>query len=161
MQTVIIAALDEERGIGKDNALPWRIPADLQRFKKLTMGHPIIMGRKTHQSIGRPLPGRTNIVITRDAGFKAEGCTVVNSFEAALKAAQSAKTKQVFVIGGAEIYRLALPGADRLELTLVDGFYEADAFFPEYEDDFKLVAEEPHEDDQHTYRFVTLERNKK
>nr|AIA12308.1 Dihydrofolate reductase [uncultured bacterium] len=160
MQTVIIAALDEERGIGKDNALPWRISEDLKRFKALTMGNPIIMGRKTHQSIGRPLPGRTNIVITRDEGFQAAGCTVVHSLEQAQKAAKAEKAKQVFVIGGAEIYRSSLPEVDRLELTLVDGFYEADAFFPEYEDDFVVTKEESSKDDLHQYRFVTLERKK-
>lgn len=158
MRITIIASLDEAGGIGKDNRLLQRIPADLKRFKALTMGHPIIMGRKTFESIGRPLPGRENIVITRNADIKAAGCTVVHSLDEAVKAAAATGTDEVFVIGGAEIYRQALPLTDRLELTLIEGTYQADTFFPEYEADFAVTAEETRADENPPYTFVTLER---
>jgi dihydrofolate reductase len=118
--------------IGRDNAMPWHLPEDLAHFKRLTLGHPVVMGRKTYESIlatlGKPLPGRTNIVVTRQPGFAAPGCTVVGSLEAALGAAREAD--EVFVIGGAEIYRLALARADRVYLTRIDAAFEGDATFP-------------------------------
>lgn len=157
MRVTAIAVLDEARGIGKDGRLPWHIPADMKRFKELTMGHPIIMGRKTFVSIGRALPGRKNIIITRDLSFRAEGCTVTHSLDEALDATSGA---DAFIIGGAEIYALALPKTDRLELTLVSGTHDVDAFFPSY-DDFSAVQEEDHPDEQPAYRFVTLERKAK
>lgn len=118
--------------IGRDNAMPWHLPEDLAHFKRLTLGHPVVMGRRTYESIlatlGKPLPGRTNIVVTRQPGFAAPGCTVVGSLEAALDAARGAE--EVFVIGGAEIYRLALARADRVYLTRIDAAFEGDATFP-------------------------------
>jgi dihydrofolate reductase len=118
--------------IGRDNAMPWHLPEDLAHFKRLTLGHPVVMGRKTYESIlatlGKPLPGRTNIVITRQPGFAAPGCAVVGSLDAALDAARGAE--EVFVIGGAEIYRLALARADRVYLTRIDAAFEGDATFP-------------------------------
>jgi dihydrofolate reductase len=118
--------------IGRDNAMPWHLPEDLAHFRRLTAGHPVVMGRKTYESIlaslGKPLPGRTNIVVTRQPGFAAPGCTVVGSLEAALDAARDAK--EMFVIGGAEIYRLALPRAKRVYLTRIDAAFEGDATFP-------------------------------
>lgn len=155
MRLTLIAALDDEHGIGKGGKLPWHISDDLKRFKRLTTGHPIIMGRKTYESIGRPLPDRTNIVITRDSSLVAPGCVIVHSLEDALAAAGD--SEQAFVIGGAEIYALALPRADRLELTLVNGTHGADAFFPEYEDRFGIINEESAQNREHSYRFATLE----
>ena len=125
----IIAALADNRVIGRDGAIPWDIPEDRRRFRGLTMGHPVIMGRKTYESIGRPLPGRRTIVITRDAGFVAEGCLVVHDLSTALAAC--AGSDEVFVCGGEEIYREALPLATRLYLTLVPGRVAGDARFPE------------------------------
>lgn len=138
----LIAALDRRRGIGKDNQLPWRLPADLKRFRELTTGHHIITGRKTYESIGKPLPGRTTIIITRNRDYKAEGCFIVHSLNEALELARSRGEQEVFVIGGAEIYAQALPLADRLYLTLVDAGVEADAFFPAFEENEWLLAEE-------------------
>ncbi len=133
----LIAALDRRRGIGKDNQLPWRLPADLKRFREITTGHHIITGRKTYESIiamgGKPLPGRTTIIITRNQGYSAEGCFVVHSLADALALARTRGEQEAFVIGGAEIYAQALPHADRLYLTLVDAEVEADAFFPEFD----------------------------
>ena len=133
----LIAALDRRRGIGKDNQLPWRLPADLKRFRELTTGHHIITGRKTYESIiaigGKPLPGRTTIIITRNQSFSAEVCFVVHSLNEALALARSRGEQEAFVIGGAEIYAQAMPQADRLYLTLVDAEVEADAFFPAFD----------------------------
>ena len=125
----LIAALAENRAIGKNNQLLWHLPNDLRWFKKNTIGKPIIMGRKTYESIGRPLPQRQNIVVTRNFHFEAPGCTVVTSLEAALEAARGAE--EVMVIGGAELYALALPQTKRLYLTRVQGTFDADAYFPE------------------------------
>lgn len=127
----LIAAVARNRVIGAGNALPWRLPEDLKRFKALTLGHPVIMGRKTHESIGRPLPGRDNIVVTRDAAYAAPGCKVVRSPEAALAACASAD--EVFVIGGADLYRALIGRAQRLQLTEIDADVEGDAWFPEFD----------------------------
>ena len=129
----LIAALDRRRGIGKDNQLPWRLPADLKRFRELTTGHHIITGRKTYESIGKPLPGRTTIIITRNHDYSAAGCFVTHSLADALALARSRGEQEAFVIGGAEIYAQALPLADRLYLTLVEAEVEADAFFPTFD----------------------------
>jgi dihydrofolate reductase len=131
MRVSLIVAMARHGVIGRDNALPWRLPEDLKRFKSLTMGHPIIMGRKTYESIGRPLPGRTNIVLTRLAGFAAPGCTVVGSPEAAIAACGDAA--EAFVIGGAEIYRAFLDHASRLDVTEIDADIPGDTFFPDFD----------------------------
>ena len=128
MAITIIAAIARNGVIGRDNRLIWHIPRDLRRFKRLTMGHALIMGRKTFDSIGRPLPGRRNIVITRQSNFAPDGVEVVHSLEQALALVGDAPA---FVIGGGEIYRQALPRAERLELTLVDADFEGDVRFPE------------------------------
>lgn len=131
MQTIsLIAALDRQGGIGINGRIPWHLPADLARFKQLTMGRPIIMGRKTHESIGRPLPGRRNIVITAQRDYLAPGCDLAHSLDEALRLAGDG---EVFVIGGAAVYQEALPRAHRLYLTRVDGTFTADTFFPEYD----------------------------
>lgn len=127
----IIAAVARNRAIGRGNALPWHLAGDLKRFKALTLGHPVVMGRKTFASIGRPLPGRENIVVTRSRSLAPAGCRVVHSLEEALAAAADAA--EVFVIGGGEIYALALPLAHRLQLTEVDVEIEADAYFPAFD----------------------------
>jgi dihydrofolate reductase len=151
------------RAIGKENKLVWHLPEDLKYFKTLTTGHAVIMGRKTYESIGKPLPNRTNIVVTRSATYKAEGCKVVTSLEDALKYARAltnSGASEVFVIGGADIYTQALPLADRLYLTLVDDPGEgADVFFPEYAKDFKkVVATQDGSSGTTTFHHVTLER---
>lgn len=154
----IIAAMDEERGIGKENQLPWHIPEDLQRFKELTLGHPIIMGRKTHESIGRVLSGRTNIVITKDDHYLTSGCVICHTLESAITYAKQEGTNEVFIIGGAYVFSQAIDLADKLYLTLVKGTFGADTFFPTY-DRFKTVVkiEEKH-DSQYTYTFLNLTR---
>ena len=129
--TALVAALARNRVIGVGNRLPWRLPEDLRRFKRLTMGAPVIMGRKTRESIGRPLPGRRNIVVTRERDATWEGCVVAHSLDEALALADDAA--EAFVIGGAELYAQALPRADRLHLTLIDADYAGDAWFPEFD----------------------------
>jgi len=125
----LIAAMAANRVIGKDNALPWHLPADLKRFKTLTMGHPVVMGRKTHESIGRPLPGRRNLVISRNRDYRAPGCEIVHSLDEATAACRGAKT--IFVIGGAELYRESLARAHCLEFTEIHAEFEGDVTFPE------------------------------
>lgn len=156
----MIVAMDDDRGIGKDGAIPWHIPADLKRFKALTTGHPIVMGRKTWESIGRPLPERTNIVITRDSKFTAEGCVVTHSLDGAIVAAADAPgADEIFIIGGAEIYALALPQTERIYLTHVSGKFEADTFFPTFAESFHEVRSETLDADGKTVRFVDYERS--
>lgn len=156
----IIVATDEQGGIGLRGALPWHLPEDLKRFKALTMGKPIVMGRRTYDSIGRPLPGRQNIVISRQAGRSIAGCTVVDSMDAALAAAGTAP--EVFVIGGADVYRLAIPRAQTLYLTSVHSVVGADTFLPAFDRaDWEEVAREDHpanERHAHAYSFVTFRR---
>lgn len=149
----LVAAMAGNRVIGAGNRLPWHLPADLQRFKRLTMGAPVIMGRKTHESIGRALPGRRNIVVTRRPGASWDGCEVAGSLDAALAAARDAP--EVFVIGGAELYAAVLPRADRLYLTLIDADYPGDTLFPEFDAaDWRETAREPGDG----FAFVTFER---
>ncbi len=128
---VLIAAVARNGAIGRDGGMPWHLSADLQRFKRTTLGAPVIMGRKTWDSIGRPLPGRRSIVITRDAQWQAQGAEKAGSLQAALRLAEGAET--AFVIGGAQIYAQALPLADRLLLTEIDADFEGDTFFPAWD----------------------------
>lgn len=159
-----IAAIGKNHVLGKNNELLWRIPADLKRFKALTMGHPIIMGRKTFDSIGKPLPGRTSIVITRDTTFAprfdlGEKVIVVHSIEEAISKAKEIDSTEAFIIGGAQIYQQALPFIDRLYLTLIDDEKEGDAIFPSYETSFtKILKEEPGEHGGLKYKWIDLER---
>lgn len=155
----IIVAMDIKRGIGKDNGLLWHIPEELKHFKEITLGHPIIMGRKTFESIGRALPGRTNIIITRDLGFKTEGCVVVNSLGEALRLAQGKPgDEEIFIIGGGQIFEQALNLADKLYVTQVEGDFNATVFFPEYEYIFKKVVykSELQESSGHKFKFLEL-----
>lgn len=143
----IIAALGAKTlALGKGEKLLWHLPDDMKRFKELTLGHPVIMGRKTWESLPerfRPLPSRTNIVVTRQGDYEATGATVAGSLEEAQTIAMSAPgADEVFVIGGGELYTLALPFADRLYLTLVEADADADTFFPPYEQDFKIISKE-------------------
>lgn len=157
----IIAAMGRNRAIGYQNTLPWRLPTDLQRFKQLTLGHHMIMGRKTFESIGRPLPGRTSIIITRQKDFQAEGCFIAHSLDAAIALAKSRGEQEAFVIGGAEIYAQALSKADRMYLTLVEAAPEADAFFPLFDEILWTRVEEEavtaDEKNQYEMKFITLE----
>lgn len=132
----IIAAISTNKVIGRDNKLPWHIPEDLKRFKDLTKGHTIIMGRKTYESIGRPLPLRTNIIITRDQTYTIDGCVIVHSLDEAIRKAQEIDTDEIFIIGGGEIFRQAIQTTDKLYLTIVETLIEGDAFFPDFEQDF-------------------------
>lgn len=154
----MIAGVGKNRELGKRNELIWRISDDLKRFRALTMGHPIIMGRKTYESIGKPLPGRQNIVVTR-AEMSIPGCTVVHSLQEALDTARTLDVEEVFVIGGAQLYTEALPYTDRLYLTVIDAEdADADAFFPEYADFTKEILREEHPEHTPPYAWVTLER---
>lgn len=154
----MIVAVDETRAIGKDNKLLWHIPEDLQRFKELTNGHAIIMGENTYRSIGRPLPNRTNIIVTLNQDLELPGCVVVYSLEEALKQGKEHESEELFVIGGASIYKQFLPQIDRLYLTLVEGKHEADTFFPEYSDFTKVVSEEKHDNGTYRFTYYVLER---
>lgn len=160
MTISIIVALAGNNGIGKDNGLLWHLPADLRHFRLLTTGHPIIMGRKTYDSIGKPLPNRRNIVITRNTALAIPGVSVVHSLKEALYLCSS--TEEVFVIGGAEIYRQALPLCDTLYLTTVAGEFEADTFFPALNGgEWQEEARTEHEADEKNrfpYTFRTLKR---
>lgn len=159
----MVVAIGRNRVIGKGNLLLWHIPEDLKRFKQLTVGHPVIMGRKTFDSIvgmiGKPLPGRPNIVITRDSQWAHEGAVSAQSVEEALAKAAALDSTEVFVIGGAQIYEAALPHTDRLYLTLIEDEKEGDAYFPDYETIFtKKLSEEVRELGGLIYRWVDLER---
>lgn len=159
MIITIVVAISENHVIGKDNKLLWRLPNDLKHFKEITTGHTIIMGRKTYDSVGKPLPNRRNIVITRQA-ITIPGCEVVNSLDAAL--ALCTNENEVFIVGGAEIYKQAIKLTDRIYLTIVRKNFEGDSFFPEInKDEWKEVSHEDHEPDHKNplpYSFITLER---
>jgi dihydrofolate reductase len=156
----VIAALAKNGVIGIENRLPWRLPEDLAHFKALTLGHPVLMGRKTFESLGRPLPGRANIVITRNPDYCREGCLVADSIRAALALCKGAD--EVFFIGGADLYAQAIPLADRLYLTEVDIAAEGDAWFPAYDTSaFREVSRESHrgeKGDALGFDFVVYER---
>ena len=156
----LIAAMDKNRLIGADNAMPWHLPADFRHFKSVTMGKPIIMGRKTFESIGRPLPGRKNVVIS-GSGFQAPGVVVVDSIEAAL--AEAAGAKEVMIIGGARLYEQMIDRADRMYLTYVDAECKGDAWFPVFNlDDWEAMSEEKFEaDDNNNYGFRIVEYQRK
>ncbi len=153
MKISIVVAMDRNRVIGRGKRLPWHLPDDLKRFKAVTMGHPVIMGRRTHESIGKPLPGRTNIVLTADPQYTAEGCVVAGSLDEGFRAA--ADVKEVMIIGGAAVYREALPLADRIYLTTVHAELEGDAWFPIIDwSEWDVRDEAMHgADDRHTYAF--------
>ena len=154
-----IVALSENRAIGKNNQLPWHLPADLKHFKQITMGKAILMGRKTYQSIGRALPGRTNIILTSDKNFQAENCVIIHSIEQALQITQD----ELCVIGGAEIYQQMLPYIQRIYMTVVHHVVDGDTYFPELNPaEWKEIEKTDYEADEknnHAYRFLLLERS--
>lgn len=166
MRVSLIVALSQNHVIGRNNKLPWYLPNDLKYFKQVTMGLSIIMGRKTFESIGKPLPGRTNIVITRNPEWAAEGVRAVTSLDEALSLAESVAEidgrDEVMVIGGDQIYRLVMPTVDRLYLTQVHAQVDGDAFFPEFDRDaWKEIGREDYESSEtnpYDYSFTVLER---
>lgn len=157
-----IVATAKNNVIGKNNDIPWYLPADLKYFKRTTINHHIIMGRKSYQSIGKPLPKRTNIIVTRDPFFIASGCVVTHSLEEAINMAKENGEEEVFIIGGGEIYRQSLEYIDKLYLTEVDLEVEGTVYFPEInEEEWKEISREEHEPDEkneHPYTFRVLER---
>ena len=156
----LIAAMDRDRVIGNKNQLPWHLPADLAHFKKLTRGKPVVMGRKTYESIGKPLPDRVNIILTRDKGFQVDGCVVVHTIDEARVAAGDAD--EIMVIGGEKIFEQFLPIAGRMYLTFVDAEVAGDVKFPEWnKDEWREAAREEHpadEKNKYSCAFVTLNR---
>lgn len=165
MKISLIAAVDENFLIGAKNKLPWYLPADLKHFKKLTTGHHIIMGRKTHDSIGKPLPERVNIVITRNKDYKSEGSIIINTIDEALRFAEKAGEQEVFVIGGEQIFSIALPLADRLYLTKIHNKFKGDIYFPSVDlKEWQLVSEEKYRKDgknRYAYDFLVFEKKRK
>ncbi len=163
MRLSIIAALASNSVIGRNNQVPWRLSTDLKRLKALTMGHHIIMGRKTFESIGKPLPGRVNVVITRQTDYRPDGVVVVNSLEDAIQIAESARDDEVFVAGGSEIYQQAIHRADRMYLTRVHADVEGDTVFPDFDDvsEWKLTDAEHFDADEkneYPFSFLTYDR---
>ena len=161
MRRSLVVAMARNRVIGRDNALPWRLPADLAHFKQVTMGHPIVMGRRTYESIGKALPGRRNIVVTRNPAFQAPGCIVAPSLEAAWQAAGDAD--EVCVIGGTSLFAEALPVADVIHLTEVQADVPGDTYFPEFDRSAwreKEIARQP-ADARHAYPIRILELQRK
>lgn len=160
MMISLIAAMSKNRVIGKGNKLPWDMPQDLKFFREKTRGKPVIMGRKTHESIGRVLPNRPNIIITRDSSYKAEGCFVVTDVDSALEKAKG--YEEIMVIGGGHIYSLFMDKADRIYLTLIDTeIDDGDAFFPKLGEEWKLKTIKKHEKDdknQFDYSFLVYEK---
>lgn len=157
-----VVAMDRNRVIGRDNALPWKLPDDMAYFKRVTMGHAVIMGRRTWESIGRPLPGRRNIVVTRNRAYEAPGCTVVGSLDEAFRAAEG--EAEACIIGGTSLFEESLPVADVLHLTEVDAAVEGDTWFPEFDRSEwveHLVQDHP-ADERHPYpfRILRLERRR-
>lgn len=155
-----VAAMSRNRVIGKNNALPWSMPADMKRFRDVTRGKPVIMGRKTFESIGHPLPDRTNIIITHDTGFTADGCTIAHSLEEAITSVGEAE--EAMVIGGSSVFQQFLPYAKRMYLTIIDEDIEGDALFPEFDKnewrEQERITYEPDEKNKYRYVFLTLER---
>lgn len=156
----MIAALAHDRVIGLDNKMPWHLPAELQLFKRATLGKPVVMGRSTFESIGRPLPGRLNIVMSRNAAYQAEGVTVVATLDEAVKAAGD--VEELMIIGGATIYQQCLPMANRLYLTHIDLQTKGDTWFPDYTEfawnEIESESYDADEKNKHSYRFSLLER---
>lgn len=155
----IIASISKNRVLGNDNKLIWSLPNDLKRFKELTTDNTVVMGRKTYESIGRPLPKRRNIIVTRDENYSVDGCEIANSIEEALMLCNN----DCFIIGGSEIYKQTIGISDKIYLTLVEAEFEGDTFFPEISDDwFKVSKIENNEDEKHEYKysFIDYERYK-
>jgi len=159
-----IVAMSQNRVIGKDNKIPWHLPADLKYFKKTTLNHHIILGRKCYESIGRPLPKRTNIIVTRNKKYKAENCIVVGSIEEALEYSRNQKQAEVFIAGGGQIYEQSMKLWDKLYLTEVSTEIKGDVYFPKISDEqWIMISEKPHlgnEINPYNYTFKIYERKK-
>ena len=162
MKISLIVAMAQNRVIGRDNQMPWHLPEDLRYFKRITLNKPVVMGRNTFESIGKPLPHRTNIVISRNPDYRIDGAVVVNSLEAALQVCRDLKAAEAMIIGGAQIYAQALPMADLLYLTEVAAHIEGDASFPEFDrSQWQETARESHQASDNNpwdYAFVVLEK---
>lgn len=158
--SIIVAIAGSKRVIGRKGGMPWQIPEELKRFKEITTGHPIIMGRKTFESIGRPLPGRTNIVVTRDLEYNPSGVVVLHSLgEAIDQAKKEIGSEEIFIIGGGEIYKQVLPQTDKIYLTYIDKEIEGDTYFPDYSD-FKQTSESDWQEHEGTrYKFLELDKS--
>ena len=152
----IIAACSKNRVIGKDNQLLWHLPEDLKRFKNLTLGNPVVMGRKTYQSIGKALPGRLNIILTKNKDFKADNCLIYNNIYDMLEIYEQSN---LFVIGGGEIYNMFLPYANRVELTLIEKGFDGDTFFPELGREWKESNVEVNSNGEFEYKYITYQKN--
>lgn len=163
MKLAIIVATDEQGLIGKENDLPWKLSADLQYFRRVTMGKPLIMGRNTHESIGRALPGRKNIIVTKNKAYQVEGCTVVHSIDDALLECE--QVDEVMIMGGASLYKQLLPLADKLYLTQVHASLEGDTWFPEWQkNEWSELSREDHladDKNEFNYSFIVYEKLKK
>lgn len=162
MNIILIAAMTDKRVIGQHNQLPWQMPADLAHFKQLTLGKTIVMGRKTYQSIGRLLPGRTNIIVTRNIEFNVENALVFYDMSQVLDYAKRESLEELWIIGGADIFKQALPKAYRMELTFIHADVMGDSYFPEWnKNEWQEIAREEHQGDDknlYNYSFVTLTR---
>ena len=156
----IIAAIGKNRELGKDNQLLWHIPEDLKRFKKLTLNHPVIMGRTTYESLGKPLPDRTNIVVSRNQKLKIKGCQIANSLEEAINKAKMIDRYEIFIIGGGQIYREAINLADRLYLTIINASSPADTFFPDYSGFKKIISSQKGNSQNLMFTFRILEKTR-
>lgn len=155
----IIAAIDENRGLGKDNKLLFKIPEDLKRFRKLTLGHAVIMGRRTFESIGKPLKGRLNIIVTRNKSYHAPDCLVIHSISQAIRKAKEKEKQEIFIIGGGKTYAQTIDLASKLYLTVVKGKYQADTFFPDYAKFSKIIFQKEGQCKNYRYTFLELEKN--
>ena len=164
MKISMIAAMAQQRVIGRDQTMPWHLPADLAFFKKTTMGNPILMGRKTYESIGRPLPGRLNLVVTHNPELEIAGCEVVTSLDQALEIAnkEPSRSDEIFIIGGGQLYASFLPQADRLYLTLIDAELKGDTYFPDYTQyqwqQVECIDHPANDKNIYPYSFMTLDR---
>lgn len=160
MKISIIAAIGKNRELGRSGKIPWHISEDFQRFKEITSGHPVIMGRKTWESLPvKPLPNRYNIIITKDENYSAENAKVACSLDDALRLAKLAQDNdEIFVIGGGQIYQQAISLADKLYLTVIDKDFDADTFFPDYSDFKKVIFEKENQEREYSYKFLELEK---
>lgn len=156
MKISIIAAMDSKMGIGKNGQIPWHIAEDLQRVKKLTTGHTIIMGRKTFESIGRPLPNRKNIIVTHNLSYNSMGCEVATSLHDAIELAKVAGETESFIFGGGDIFAQAIIFTDELYLTIVEGDFGADTFFPDYSEFTHKIVDQDLEEGDYRFKFLTL-----
>lgn len=162
MIITLIVAMSENRGIGLNGRIPWHLSADLKQFKRLTMGHHVLLGRKTFEAIGKILPGRKFIVVTRQRNYKSEGCLIAHGVDEAIKLANERGEKELFIAGGAEIYKQTLEAADRIYLTQVHTHIDADTFFPHFDESQWMITEERHhpadEKNEHPFTFKIFER---